>query len=228
MIDYILNSMVMIVELTNIILCYTQILQKELCDKKIKIIMTYVGVAICSGTYTFYGGESWSIFIYMTIPCIAVSFIIRCEKLKTIMLFPCAYMLESAVCVICSYIVAIILDVPQLPLADNKEMEIIINSSFSVVVGLKYLSDRKKTMKRAYIILSNAVYVAITLGAVSFLFILSAVQSIGKNYNVPYNQTNLLGFLLSSVCMIFFILFIWLSRTIYKKNTYQHRHLEFA
>ena len=63
MMDYILDGILMMVDLTNIILCYTQILRKELCNNKRRIIVAYVGAAICSGIYTFCSTEAWSIFI---------------------------------------------------------------------------------------------------------------------------------------------------------------------
>ncbi len=219
--DYILNALAMAVELTNIILCYTQILQKELCDRKRRIAIAYVGAVLCSGVYTFYSGESWSVFIRLTIPCIAASFTINWNKVKTIMLSPCAYMLESAVCAMCSYIVAMVLDVSQISLIQNKVASIFINSIFSILIGMKYLIDIRKNVRSTKLAFSKLVYMAIIIGAISFLFILGAVQAIGEDYKVPYNQTNFLGFLLSSMCMIFFFLFIWLSTTIYKKNAFQ-------
>ena len=84
--DYILDGILMIVDLTNIILCYTQILRKELCNNKRRIIVAYVGVAICSGIYTFCSTEAWSIFIEIAIPCIAVVFVINWDRMKTILL----------------------------------------------------------------------------------------------------------------------------------------------
>lgn len=79
----------------------------------------------------------------------------------------------------------------------------------------------EKNVKTDKLGFSKGVYVAVTIAAISFLFIMSAVQAIGTNYNVPYNQTNFLGFLWTIVCIVFFFLFIWLSKTIYKKNVYE-------
>lgn len=219
--DYILDGILMIVDLTNIILCYTQILRKELCDNKKRIILAYVSAAICSGIYTFCSTEAWSIFIEIAIPCTAVVFVINWDRMKTILLLPCAYVLESAVCIMCSYIVAMILDVPQATLANDKVAEIFICLSVSLIIGGKLLYDRKKGIKNDKLGFSKGVYVSVTIAAISFLFIMSAVQAIGTDYKVPYNQTNFLGFLWSIVCIVFFFLFIWLSRTIYKKNVYE-------
>ena len=219
--DYIWNGLAMIVELTNIILCYTQILQKELCDKKKRIVIVYVGVVISSVIYTFYSGENWSIFIGIIYYLLSILIIVDGKKLSNILLYPYAFTLQSVVCIMCSYIVATVMGIPHSVLADKVEMVAPINGTFLLILGVIYFSFKHKNNKRNNLVFTKSVYVAIMIGSVSFLFILSAVQSIGKRYNVPYNQTNLLGFLLSCVCMIFFYLFIWLSTTIHKKNVYQ-------
>ena len=219
--DCVWDVAAIIVELTNVILCYTQILQMELCDKKRRVAMVYIGTLLVSVLYLLYRDEEWAIFFEILIVCIAVVFAIKGKKLKTILLCPCAYMLESAVCIMCSYIVAMILNVPNSMVVDNKKMVVLIGTMISLIIGLKYLYDKMKRKKYLKMEYTKLVYIAITIGSISFMFILGAVQSIGKRYNVPYNQTNFLGFLLSCVCMIFFCLFLWLSRTIYKNNTYQ-------
>ena len=219
--DYILDAILLIVDLTNIILCYTQIMRKELCDNKKRIILAYVGVIICSSIYTLSSGKTWSILIEIAIPCIAAVFVINWNIIKTILLLPCTYVLETAVCIMLSYVVAMALDVPQGALADDKVAEIFICSLFSVIMGSKFLYDRKKGIKNDKLGFSKGVYVSVTIAAISFLFIMSAVQAIGTDYKVPYNQTNFLGFLWSIVCIVFFFLFIWLSKTIYKKNVYE-------
>lgn len=221
MMDYVWGVSRTIVELTNILVCYSQLLQMKLCDKKRRIAILYVCTILFSIVYNFFGDSEGLVLFNMAYCCIAVLFVIKEKRLKCFLLYPCAYMLETVVCIMCSYIVAMLLDIPHFILEGKEEMVILINASFFILVGLKYLYDKIRNRNQLKLAFDKAVYIAITIGAISFLFILSAVQYIADVYDIPYNQTNLLGFLLSCVCMIFFFLFLWLSTTIYKNNLYQ-------
>ena len=219
MLDIILDIGFSILGLTCILLCYTEILQVEITRNKIRLALVYMGLVLCT-IANIYCGNVMSLTmctcIYTFIMVGAI-----CEKniLKSILVYPSSYIISVIISMMCTYIVAMMQNIPQGELKDDGAISILVMSVSCILLGAVAAYNRyKKVLRFAF---GKAVYVAMTVGSISFVLIISALQYIGPRYGIPYEQTNLLGFLICCVCIIFLSLFIWLSTARYKTEMYQ-------
>ena len=219
--DNILILLISVAELTNIIMCYTQILKAKLTEHKIKICLVYAGIILCHVINICYGPYIGDNMVNMFYGIIAISIVAKSSKVKWIVLYPCAFMIESIVCVTISYLFALILNESQQVLAESKTMTLLITSAFWILMAIKKAYNKVKNNNTNTLIFTNAIYVALTVGSLSFILILSEVQYFTVKYDVPNNQMNLLGLLLSGVCIVFFLLFFWLATTTYKNEAFK-------
>lgn len=213
--------LIAVVEVTNILMCYTQILQAELTEKRRSIFCMYAGIIFCNVINICCGRYIDYTFLNIMYCFVAIGFVMKEKILKWILLYPCAYLTESIACVAVSYIYAILTNKSQSVLSDNGFLSVLINSMFWILMLIKKVYNQKRGKDAEKIKFENSLYVALTFGSVSFLLMLSAVQYSGDKFCIPYSQTNLFGLLLSCVCIIFFIMFFWLATTIHKNELYQ-------
>lgn len=220
--EYIYNVLFTVLELTAILLCYTQVLKVTLSKKRGPIIIVYVGMMLCSVINT-YNEQIFSVTIITFIYGFAViGFLSSKNVLITLLIYPCAYLIESIFGLLGTYVTATIMDIPQYDVANNKIFLIVMLAvTCSIFMAVCLYNIKTKRIKLFF---GKRVYIVMTIGAVSFVLVISALQSIGPRYNIPYNQTNLLGVLILSVCVIFFGLFIWLSTARYKNELFQREN----
>ncbi|MCM1500200.1 MAG: ATP-binding protein [Clostridium sp.] len=137
-----------------------------------------------------------------------------------LLLYPCAFMISSTGNVAVSFLMAIILNIPQATVADNPVLELMANSFFTVLMIIIYLRRRiYHSHKQHTLTFSNPVYIVTTAGNIIFYLLIGLVQYIGSLHHIPSTEANILGFFLSCASMIFCLFFLWLSGTIYKNET---------
>ncbi len=220
--EYLLNIVLAIIELTNIILCYAQILRVKVTKKVSKIALWYVGIVVIISINWYCGWGIPVAVLNMVYGLVTVWMVTECKVIHAVGLYLCAYMIESIINTEISYIYAMLVNVPQFELSDKIVNTIMMDSSFCTIIVFKLVIENISKKKREHqYTFGNSMYVALYLGSFSFMLILSAVNYFGERFNIPYNQTNLLGFLLTTVCIIFYVLFFWLAISIHNNETYQ-------
>ncbi len=220
--DYILNISLSIVELTNIILCYSQVLQMKVTKNKFRIVIGYICIMLSNLLNVYCKINIPIIIINLFLTFVIACFVIEGKVINILKLYPCAYMVESVVCLASSYLYATVVDIPQISTEMKLELSIFLNSVFWIIMVLQMIFTKISSRPERQYIFDNSIYVALTVGSISFLFILSAISSFANNFDIPYNQTNFLGLLLCGVCIIFYILFFWLARSVHRNEAYQH------
>ncbi len=220
--EYLLNIVLAIIELTNIILCYAQILRVKVTKKVSKIALWYVGIVVFISINWYCGVGIPVAVLNMVYGLVTVWMVTECKVIHAVGLYLCAYMIESIINTEISYMYAMLVNVPQFELSDKIVNTIMMDSSFCTIIVFKLFIENISKKKREHqYTFGNSMYVALYLGSFSFMLILSAVNYFGERFNIPYNQTNLLGFLLTTVCIIFYVLFFWLAISIHNNETYQ-------
>ena len=211
-----------VVELTNIFLCYTQILQAELNTKKGRLLIAYGGIILCTYINVIGGMGIEQSAINMLYCLLIPMLVMKNTKLKWVLLYPCAFMISSIISIAISFIIAIILEIPQAYMSEIESVSALVNSMSSIMLGIVciYRVIKRKTGKRN-LFLNNAIYISVTIGTIVFYLLIGLVQYIGLRYAIPAIQTNLLGLFLSIVCIVFFAFFLWLSSTVYNNQMYQ-------
>jgi len=223
MTDIILYIVGAVIELSNILLCYSQILQLQITGKREKIYLAYAGIILCNVINILCGLKVESTTINIVCCLLSALLVFDSNKFKGILLYPCAFMVSSITNVAVSFLMALILDVSQVQVADNANLALAANSCFIVIMGSVYLVRRmKKTREEVTLYFNNSIYVAITIGAIVFYVLIGLVQFIGSVYEMSNLGINLLGFFLSLVGILFVVFFLWLSITVYKKEMLQN------
>lgn len=219
---YFFNIILGIVELTNIMLCYSQLLRVKLTNKVNRIVLWYMGIILVDVFRLYYGGNISIEFIDLVYGLLTIWFVTECRAIHAIGLYICAYMIETIINTEISYIYAIVANIPQFTVTDKISITIIIDSSFWVIMLIKMVMEKYFVRQKKYkYTFDGVMYIALYIGSISFMLILSAINFMGDRFGIPYNQTNLLGLLLTTVCIVFFILFFWLANSVYKNELYQ-------
>ena len=123
--EYIYNVLFTVLELTAILLCYTQVLKVTLSKKRGPIIIVYVGMMLCSVINT-YNEQIFSVTIITFIYGFTViGFLSSKNVLITLLIYPCAYLIESIFGLLGTYVTATIMDIPQYDVANNKIFSIV-------------------------------------------------------------------------------------------------------
>lgn len=223
MINNILYIIGAVIELSNILLCYTQVLQARISKKKQKVYLAYAGIVLCNIINILFQCPVKPTLINI-LYCLSVPLLVMdSKKVKWLLLYPCAFMISSIINVEVSFLMAIILHVSQVDVANNIILSLIGNLSFTLLMLIIYLIKKVKGKKNKIpLFLGNSVYVATTIGAIVFYLLIGLVQYIGSIYQIQDIQLNLIGFFLSFVGIVFFLLFLWLSVTIYKNEAFRN------
>lgn len=210
MVDNILEIIYGIVELTNILLCYELILQAEWIKGKRRLCIVYSGIMLCNAINIFCGlgidkSAVNTLYCWLMPLCL-----IKGEKKKWLILYPCAYLMSSIVNITGVYFNAIIFEMAYEDITNSNLLSLCANTFFTVIAGIAFLYTRKK-QKKNKLKFSKMIYGTITVGSLSFIFIIGIVQYLGMNYQIPNNQINILVFLLALMCVIFCLMFLWIS-----------------
>lgn len=223
MINNILCVIGSVIELSNILLCYTQVLQVQISRKRQKIYLAYAGIILCNALNILCGFRIESDIINIFCCWLSPLLVMDNKKLKGILLYPCAFMMSSIANVAVSFLLAIILDVSQRQVAADIALALLSNSCFIIIMMSIYLIRKlKRTQEKATLFINSSIYVATTIGAIVFYLLIGLVQFIGSIYEIPHLDVNLLGFFLSLVGILFVIFFLWLSITTYKNEMFQN------
>lgn len=223
MINNILHIVAAVIELSNILLCYTQIMQAQITKEKRKVCFAYIGIVLCNVINILCQMKMNPTLINMLCSLLTTLLVMNSKKGKWVLLYPCAFMISSIMNVTISFLMAIILNVSQAEVANNIGLALTANAFFSVVMIIIYLMNRiRKTQAKITLFFSDKVYWATTIGAIAFYLLIGLIQYIGSVYQIPNIQVNLLGFFLSFIGIMFFLFILWLSATIYRKETIQN------
>lgn len=208
-----------IISLSNILFCYTQILQIPLTKRKRYICWAYMGIILCHMVniicHIHADRSLINLFCCLLFPLL----ITDSPKVKWLLLYPCAFMISSTANVAVSFLMAIVLNIPQADVADNPVLELTANSFFTVLMIILYLKRSCQSHKQRTLTFSNPVYIVTTAGNIIFYLLIGFVQHMGSLYHMPSIEANILGFFLSCASMIFCLFFLWLSETICKNET---------
>lgn len=209
-----------IVSLSNTLLCYTQVLQIPLTKRKRYLFWAYLGIILCNVINIVCHINADKILINLFCCLLFPLLITDSPKIKWLLLYPCAFMISSTGNVAISFLMAIILKIPQSEVADNPVLELMANSFFTVLMLTLYLKRKiHPSHERRTLTFSNPVYIVTTIGNIIFYLLIGFVQYIGALHHVPSIEANILGFFLSCASIIFCLFFLWMSETIYKNET---------
>lgn len=223
MVNNILHVAGAIIELSNILLCYSQVLQAEISKKRQNICLAYIGIILCNVINILCNYEIQPAIINMLCCLFVPLLVMDSKKNKWIILYPCAFMIFSIISVAISFIMAIILNISQAQVANNILLSLIANLIFTVLMITIYLIKKMRgTQEKITLIFSNSIYIVITIGALTLYLLIGLVQYIGSLYEIPNIQINLLGFFLSVVGIVFFLIFLGLLVSIYKNEIFQN------
>lgn len=210
-----------IIEITNIILCYSLFFQAKINKKNHRIIIAYVGIILCSVLNMVLKLGIDQMLLGVLYCCVMPLYLMEKTKVKWMLLYPCALTISSIINIIPSYVIAIVLDKPQGELIETIWIRAIGNLFFTLIFGVIYLYKKKKNKSKWKLYWNNTIYASVAIGTITFYLLLSLIQFIGKEYEVPTVFINLLGLFISIVCVVFFAFFLWLSSSIHSNELYQ-------
>ena len=210
-----------IIELTNILLCYSQILRVKVTRKISRLALWYGGLVAHTVLAIHYGWVVPIMVLNIFYGMLTVWLVVDTKPIAAIGLYQCVYMIEAIVNVEVSYICAMIADVPQYELTSRNSSVVLLKSSFIVIMIVKIVIEKlsSREQKQRYTF-GYAMYVALYLASFSFMLLIGGVESVSLRYGISSVESNLLGFLLSTVCILFYVLFLWLANSIHKNEAY--------
>lgn len=217
MIDSILTSIRAIIEFIIILLFYRQIYNAEIIKNKGKVMIYCLGMAIC-----YFVNAYFDIGLYFTVigtlyGIVIPLILLEGNKRKWIFLYPTMILMVAMICMCISYALAIVLNASVSKIYYRPSLAVVIDILFLALFIIEYLIDKMKNNRiNRGIKITVPVYVFMLVGEVCFWAILGAMQYFTIGYNAGGNLVNVMGFIVSAVCIAYCLGFMFLSASIQK------------
>lgn len=220
--DVIFILLYILTEFLNYILGYAVVFGVKLTKTKSRWVATLIAVLVFHFILFLIFGLEVS-FHASIISMILIPFILlRTTEMKNFLLYPFIVIGVSIIGVCVSFVVAIILGLPEYRVID--EMTIICQS-ISVLLMVLIIGYRKLRNVESYEINLNwKQYVILYAVAISLFLLLAPIQSL-SNVNDNYSELNVIGLAASIACIVLVIVAIWQAVLSTKEQLLQERNM---
>lgn len=200
---YVANA---VVDLGNILLCYHKIYGAPIKKNRLWFLGTFVGIVMLNFVNCCIHNPINATILNMIFSLIAVLFLFEGKKLKWFLFYPSACIVASIVNVAASYVIALILSMTQVQVAEDMRLALLANCIFGVIMLLIILLQKKGFMPEYQKILSNgSLQGAITIGAYAIYFLVGMLMLAGERATMTRNVANILGLSSSVIGIVFFV-----------------------
>jgi len=223
MTDNILYIAEAVIALSNILLCYTQVLNIEISKTRQKIYLAYAGIILCNVVNICCGLKLSPAIVNTVCGLLGPLLAMDGKRGRNILLYPCVFIISSIMNMAVSFLMAIILKISQPQVSSNIALTLLADSFFTMLMAALCLIKRiKRVRTTAVLFFDRAIYIAMTIGAVVFYLLIGLVQYMSAAHEILEVEFNLLGFFLSFVGILFFLCLLWISATIYKNEAFRN------
>jgi hypothetical protein len=220
MIDSLLKGIRAILEFVVIIFFYRQIYNADVIKNKSKVILFGLGMGACYFINEFFGLNLYFTILGTLYGLVVPLFVLKGNRKRLLSLYPMMMLMIIMISMCISYALAIVLNIPVTEIYYNVYLSALIDLAFLIVFVLDYLIDKKKKhrAKRDFKI-TMPIYLIMLVGELCFFIILGAMQYFTAAYNVKGRPVSMMGFIISSICMVYCFGFMFLSAYIQKNLT---------
>ena len=219
MIDSLIKSVRAIVEFLVILLSYRQIFNANIIKNKLKLGIAGVLMGACYFINAYFGLNIFYTIIGTVYAIVVPLFLLEGNKKKWLSLYPTLMLMTAMTSMCLSYAIAAILDITVMDVYYNTMLSFIVDAIFLAVLLLDYLYTKSKTNRRDRDIkISVIAYLVMTIGELTFVVILGTMQYYTVLHEVESNMINIIGFMITLICIVYGLALLFLSVYIQKNG----------
>lgn len=207
-------------EFVIIILFYRQIYNADIIKNRLKVVLLCMGMGLCYFVNEFFGLDMYFTVLGVLYGMVIPLLVLEGNKKKWIGIYPTLMLMSTMICMCFSYALATILHIPVDDVYYNAHLSCLVDITFLIIFILDYLYDKKNNNRRNRDVkITVQVYFVMTVGELCFFVILGAMQHFTSKYDVRGNTVNLVGFIITAICIVYCFGFMFLSAYIQKNMT---------
>ncbi len=198
----------LLTELISYLLAYVIIFRASVNKEKKRWFMGVGIILIIHGIVMYYGGEIASSNISMFTMVVIPMFLLGKTEKKNFFLYPFIFMSTSAIGIGISFILALIMDIPEHRMVEESWLTLMCQSVTTIMLLIIFMYRNFKGYKKIQIQLSMQQYVLFYVTTVCLFLMLATMQSISGG-DLSLVNINACGFAISVASITFVILVLW-------------------
>lgn len=223
MIDSFIKSIRAIIEFLVIILAYRQLFNAKVIKNKLKLAAVSIPMAICYFINAYFELDIFFTIIGTAYAITVPLLLLEGSKKKWLMVYPTLMLMISMMSMAISYVFAIVLNISVVDVYYNAFLSCTVDLIFLVIVLLDYFYTKKRPARRDRDIkITLPVYIVTTAGQIGFMLILGTMQYYTTLHVVQSNLVNVIGFMVSFICVVYGVAMFFLSMYMQKNGEIQN------
>ncbi|MEE0862761.1 MAG: GHKL domain-containing protein [Lachnospiraceae bacterium] len=223
MTDSIIKSIRAIAEFLIILLTYRQIFNANIIKNKFKLVVVGVPMGICYFLNSYFDLNMFFTIIGTLYAVLIPLVLLEGNKKKWLCLYPTLMLMTTMMSMAISYAMATILNISVRNVYYSTGLSCLVDAIYLLILLIDYWYIKKKPARREINIkISIPVYMIMTVGELIFIVILATMQHFVKLHRVESNIVNFIGFVISFICVVYGLAFLFLSVYMQKNSEMQN------
>ena len=223
MTDSIIKSIRAIAEFLIILLSYRQIFNANIIKNKFKLVVVGVPMGVCYFLNSYLELNMFFTIIGTLYAVLIPLVLLEGNKKKWLCLYPTLMLMTTMMSMAISYAMATILNISVSDVYYSTGWSCLVDAIYLFILFIDYWYTKKKPARREVNIkISIAVYLIMTVGELIFTLILATMQYFVELHTVESNIVNFIGFMISFICVVYGLAFLFLSVYMQKNSEMQN------
>ena len=223
MTDSIIKSIRAIAEFLIILLSYRQIFNANIIKNKFKLVVVGMPMGVCYFLNSYLELNMFFTIIGTLYAVLIPLVLLEGNKKKWLCLYPTLMLMTTMMSMAISYAMATILNISVSDVYYSTGWSCLVDAIYLFILFIDYWYTKKKPARREVNIkISIAVYLIMTVGELIFTLILATMQYFVELHTVESNIVNFIGFMISFICVVYGLAFLFLSVYMQKNSEMQN------
>lgn len=223
MTDSIIKSIRAIAEFLIILLSYRQIFNANIIKNKFKLVVVGMPMGVCYFLNSYLDLNMFFTIIGTLYAVLIPLVLLEGNKKKWLCLYPTLMLMTTMMSMAISYAMATILNISVSDVYYSTGWSCLVDAIYLFILFIDYWYTKKKPARREVNIkISIAVYLIMTVGELIFTLILATMQYFVELHTVESNIVNFIGFMISFICVVYGLAFLFLSVYMQKNSEMQN------
>ena len=223
MTDSIIKSIRAIAEFLIILLSYRQIFNANIIKNKFKLVVVGMPMGVCYFLNSYLDLNMFFTIIGTLYAVLIPLVLLEGNKKKWLCLYPTLMLMTTMMSMAISYAMATILNISVSNVYYSTGLSCLVDAIYLFILLIDYWYTKKKPARREVNIkISIAVYLIMTVGELIFTLILATMQYFVELHTVESNIVNFIGFMISFICVVYGLAFLFLSVYMQKNSEMQN------
>lgn len=210
-------------ELFNYLLAYVVIFGSIITKDKKKIILAAAIIAGIHFPLLYFAGEETASGVSMFSMCIIPALLLEPIEKKNFLLYPFVVIGTSVVGFSVSFLLAVIMNIPEYMIAEGNWLTIICQSVQGLALLILAVYKKLKKNQSYVVCLGWRQYLLFYIVVICLFLMLAPIQIFTRG-TLSYKDVNIIGFAVSVACIVLVIVTIYLGVVINRENLMKERN----